>query len=195
MWEMLPVALSVIGSVMGAAGSMQSGDAAATVGQRQRQADEFQAAQMTQQAGQQFAAAQRTQLEQIRQGSFAESRALALGAAGGGGTDGNVMNIIANLHAESAYRGSVALYAGEERQRQLLMGAEAKRYEGALAEESGNARRDAAYTTGAAALFKGAGSLYDKYGGGGPAKSAPVSDLAFDNTSSIGTGGINWDLV
>ncbi len=192
MWEMLPVALSVIGTVMGTMGSYSAGDAAATVGRRQKAADEFQAAQMTQQAGQVFAASQRTQLEQVRRGTLLESRAQALTAASGSGGE-NPINIIANIHAEAAYRGGVALYGGEEQRRQLLMGAEAKRYEGALAEESGNAKRDAAYISGSATLFKGVSSLYSNYGGGGP--KAPVADRTFDSTSSIGTGGINWDII
>ena len=195
MWEMLPVAMSVIGSVMGAAGNFQAGNAAQLIGQRQRQADEFQAAQLTQQGGQVFASAQRQQLEQERLGRLVESKALAGAAASGAGTGGNAMDIIANLHAEAAYRGGVALYNGEEQRRQLLMAAEAKRYEGALAEESGNARKSAAYTAGIGSLFKGASSLFSNYGGGGVGARAPVESRSFDNTSSIGTGGIDWDIT
>lgn len=195
MWEMLPVAMSVIGSVMGAAGSFASGDASQLIGQRQRQADEFQAAQLTQQGGQVFAAAQRQDLEQVRLGKLVESKALANAAASGAGTGGNAMDIIANLHSEAAYRGSIALYNGEEQRRQLLMAADAKRYEGYLAEESGNAKKAAAYTAGVGSLFKGAATLFSNYGGGGVKNDAPVESRTFDNTSSIGEGGINWDYV
>jgi len=195
MWEFLPVAMSVIGSVMGATGNMQSGDAAQLIGRRQRQADEFQAAQLTQQAGQVFASAQRQDLEQVRLGKLVESKALANAAASGAGTGGNAMDIIANLHSEAAYRGSIALYNGEEQRRQLMMAAEAKRYEGALAEEAGNAKKTAYYTAGVGSLFKGAASLYTNYGGGGAKNNAPIENRTFDNTSSIGEGGINWDYT
>lgn len=195
MWEMLPVALSVIGSVMSASGSFQAGDAAALVGQRQKQADDFQAAQLTQQGGQVFAASQRTQLEQVRQGTLLESKAQAISAASGAGGV-NPMNIIANIHAEAAYRGGVALYNGEEQRRQLMLAASAKTYEGELALESGKAKQTAEYTAGTATLFKGAASLYSTYGGGGPKQSpAPTESRTFDSTSSIGTGGINWDIT
>lgn len=195
MWEMLPVALSVISSVMGAVGNMQAGDAYQLMGQRQRQADEFQAAQMTQQAGQAFAAAQRQQLEQVRLGTLVESTALARAAASGAGTGGNAMDIIANLHSEASYRGSIALYNGEEQRRQLLMAADVKRYQGALAEESGNAKKTASYTAAVGSLFKGGSTLFSNFGGGGANNYAPVESRSFDNVSSIGEGGINWDIT
>jgi hypothetical protein len=186
MWEILPVAMAVIGSVM-------QGNAAATQGTRQRAAENFEAAQMEQQAGQSIAASQRAALEQERQGRFAGSRLQALAAASGGGTGGNVMDIMANLHAEASYRASIALYQGEERARQLRLAAAGKQYEGYLAEESGFARQKASTISAIGAIGKGGASLYSRYGMGGPR--APVEDRQFDGTSSFGAGGINWDAV
>ena len=106
------------------------------------------------------------------------------------------MDIISNLHAEASYRGAVALYNGEEQRRQLLMGAEAKTYEGELAARAGEAKQKAGNISGMASLFQGGASLFSKYGGGGPKQSpAPTSSRSFDNTGSIGAGGINWDIV
>lgn len=189
MWAtLIPVGMQVIGNLM-------QGNASATAGRRQRAAAEFEAAQLEQASGQYVATSQRARLDEKRKGDLVASRILALAAAGGGGTGDGVMDLIANVHAEAAYRGGIALYQGEEKRRQLLMAADARRYEGALAEESGNARKDAASISALGALFKGGASLYNNYGAGGP--KSPVESRSFDtgSTSSIGTGGIDWDIV
>ena len=119
------------------------------------------------------------------------------GSAGAAGSS-SILAAVAHLAAATNAANSLAAQLsanGEEQRRQMMMGAEAKRYEGALAEESGNAKRDAAYISGTANLFKGASSLFSTYGGGGPKGRASVEDRTFDSTSSIGVGGINWDLT
>ena len=178
MWAALPVALAVIGTVM-------QGNAAAQTGASIQSAKEFEAQQLEQNAGQTFAASQRKALEAKRQGRLVESRALAVAAASGGGTGGNVMDLIANLHAQSSYRASVALYEGEDRQRQMMMAAEGKRFEGETAKQAGEQKRTASYIS---ALGQ-ASSLYSNYGGSGPQQApAPVESRTPDNS------GINWDL-
>jgi pyruvate/2-oxoglutarate dehydrogenase complex dihydrolipoamide acyltransferase (E2) component len=185
MWEFLPVAMSVISSVIGAQGASDAGAAAALAGQRKRAADEFAAQQADINAVQAVAASQRSALEVERQGKLLQSRALALAAASGGGTGGSVVDVIARLSGETALRKATALYDGEEKARVMRMQAQAQRFEGAAAEETGQAQQGAYQTAAIGSLFKGGASLFTNYANGGFKGS----------TSPIGTGGINWDLV
>ena len=185
-----PVAMKTIGTVFAGAGNFMAGSAARATGEAQKAEAEFEAQQLEQQGGQVFAASQRTAMEKVRQGKLVESRALALAAASGGGTGAGVMNLIADLHADAAYRSAVALYEGEDKQRQMMMAAGAKRYEGALAEKAGKSKQLAYNIAGVSAIFKGGSTLYDSYGGGGPQQApAPVESRTLSNS------GINWDLT
>jgi hypothetical protein len=171
---------AVVGTVVGGAlqmeGYNQAADGARLAGRRKLVASQFEAEQLEQNAGQAIAASQREAIEQRRQADLAASRALALAAASGGGaSDTSVVNIIANLKGEGSYRSAVALYRGEDQARLMRMGASAKRYEGAVAEE-GAAFEAAGYETMAmASAFKTAGSafdlgksLYTRYGANSP---------------------------
>lgn len=105
---------------------------------------DYEADQLAQNANQQIAAAQRTALDARRQAMLVQSRALAVAAAGGGGaTDVSVVTNMGRIAGEGAYRSAVAIYDGEDRARVLRMQAEAKRYEGALALQSGEYTADA----------------------------------------------------
>ena len=156
---------------------------------------EFEAAQLEQNAGQTIAASQRAAAEKRRQALLVQSRALAVAAAGGGGVgenDTSFMNLMANTAGRGAYDSAVALYEGEDRARLMRMQATAtryegrakgaaRRYEGAMDIEAGDSAADAyktqasAYRTQAmsSALSLG-GSLFAKYGGGGPSGDAAL---------------------
>lgn len=115
-------------------------------------------------------------MEQTRQAKLLQSRALALAAASGAGaSDPTIVNLIGDTGAEGAYRSAVALYQGEEQARQLRMKAEATSYEGDLALAGGEARRSAYNTSAVSSLLSGSGTLFGRYGMGGP-KAAPVED-------------------
>lgn len=162
-------AIMVAGSMISAVGQMQSSKGAQLAGQRKRAAADFEAAQMEQQAGQVVAASQRDAEEQRRQSQLMQSRALALAAASGAGaSDPTVVDLIAKTAGDGAYRAGVALYQGEERHRQLLLGADAKRYEGFIAEEGGELEAQARRTMALGSIVQGGGSFYSKYGNNGP---------------------------
>jgi len=150
----------------------QAAQATALGAQRQAQASEFEAEQLEVLAGQEQATAQRRADEERRRGRILQSRALALGAASGGGaSDPTVVNIISDLAGESEYLAATRIYEGEEAARRARMGAAGARFTGETALETGtltasnlqSAGRSAAVST----LFSGAGraaSMYGRYG-------------------------------
>lgn len=168
MWQFLPAALTIAGSITSYMGNQKSADAAEATGQRQATAAQYQAAQLEQNAGQAIASSQIAGAEQQRQARLLTSRALAVAAASGGGaTDRTITDVISNIAGEGAYRSAVALYQGEEKARMLRMEAEGKRYEASMAIDSANARASAYRTAATSSLLSGAGSLFGKYGMGG----------------------------
>lgn len=203
--------LAAQGAEIEAQGDELSAANARRTGEMRRTAAEFSAQQLEQQAGQSIAAAQRDALDQQHTARLVESRAIALAAAGGGSaSDPTVINLVARISGEGAYRQMAAIYQGAEQARQLRTGAEAKRYEGELAvtQAEGEARayelaakgartKGAAYTlasdaagvkgeafqiAGVGSALSGAGSLFSKYGGKGPgsASAPPISDSWID---------------
>lgn len=175
------IALQAIGTVISVSGQMAQAKAAEATGRALQVSEQYKAAQLDQAAGQETSAAQRKRDDETHRAQLLASRALAVAGKGGGGvSDPTVMNLIADLEGEGAYRGMVAIYDGEERARQLRQGADTSRYQGEIYAAGGKDRASAlrAGAIGSAAL--GAGSLYEKYGmkpGVGPQQPpAPVED-------------------
>lgn len=122
------------------------------------------ALQLDANAGQERAVSQRQAMDERRQGRFASSRALAVAAASGGGTDDpTVVNAIANLDGESEYRALTAMYEGNVRGDDLERQAKARRT------EAKNVKKQALFKAGSTILGAAAGSMFDRYGGGKPA--------------------------
>lgn len=146
-------------------GYMQQGKAAAAEGKAKRQAKDYEAAQLEQNAMQSVAAGQQNAREEERKARLVASRAVAVAAAGGGGvTDPTVAKIIADIDGEGSYRAGVALYRGEDEARVQRQKATAARYEGAVAEESGRMQRRAYNMQAAASAAESAQSMFGKYG-------------------------------
>jgi hypothetical protein len=123
-------------------------------------------------------AAQRAAIGEEERAKIVASRALAVAAASGGGaSDPTVVNMIARIASEGAYRKSVALYRGQA-------DAQNAQYKAELTEHEGKAARTRAYVNAAGSLFSAGttlmtgaargrnlevgGSMYDRFGGGGP---------------------------
>lgn len=175
-------AMAMVGAATSIMGGNQAAKAAQTTAARQKTESEFEAAQLEQNAGQAIASSQRDALEQQRQSRLVQSRALALASASGGAaTDPTVVNLISDIAGQGAYRAGVALYQGADKARQLTMGADAKRYEGDVAIESGANKAKAYRIAGITGAFSSASTLFGKYGGGGPGAVA----------STPGAGGSN----
>lgn len=188
MW-FIPVALSILAMAQSAKGASQAKDAAQREGEAKKVAAEFEASQLEQRAGQTIAASQRSMQDVQRMGRLAESRALALAAASGGGASSpTVVNLIGNLAKEGAYRGAVELYKGEENARQLNLQAAARRFEGEAGLDLGYSRGRAYDTQGQASILSQAGGLFGKYGGGGPKDAGNQGSAA---GGSAGAGDLN----
>lgn len=180
--QFLPVAMQALGMFTSFVGNSQSAAAARVTAQRARVEAQFEADQLNQNAGQAIAAGQAAAKEQMRQARLVQSRAIAVAAAGGGGvSDETIMRLISRQAGEGAYRAAVALYGGEEKARQLRMAASTKLLEGELSADSLNAKADAYGTTAMGGLISGGGSLFAKYGMGGPGKTA--SSSTYKNSS------------
>jgi uncharacterized protein YfiM (DUF2279 family) len=169
-------AMAAAGAVSSVMGGMSSASAAKEAGARQKTANEFEAAQLDQAAGQAIATSQREAEEQRRNTRMVQSRALALSAASGGGTmDPTVVNLIGDIAGEGAYRAGVALYQGADKARQLGMASSAKRYEGDLAVETANNKAKAYRIQGITGALGSASSLFGKFGAGGPGAATTAS--------------------
>lgn len=105
-WMMIPSVLQAGGTLLG----MQASSRAAKIEQMQYR----------QQADATRAMASMNAAESLRQSQLAESRAIAIAAASGGGvSDVNVVNAIADLKAKGEFDAMSALYEGETQARSL----------------------------------------------------------------------------
>lgn len=160
------------GLALQAGGAIQSQQAAKKAAAARRAAAEFEAQQLEQNAGQSISAAQRQAFETERTGKYTASRALALAAASGGGaSDPTVMGTISQLASETAYRRSLDLYQGEERARQLRLGATAARVSGEIGAEG-------VLNQGRAAVVQAESGIVSDVARGYRPSSTPVSDGA-----------------
>lgn len=168
--------IGATGLALQVGGAINARNTAIQAARARKAAAEFEAKQLEQNAGQAIAAAQRQAFETERTGKYVQSRALALAAASGGGaSDPTVMNTIAGLASETAYRKSLDLYQGEERARQLRLSAQATRMTGdigaAASLAQGRAAEIQAGSNIASDLARGyrpaidsGSSMYDRYG-------------------------------
>lgn len=155
---------TVISTVAGVGGSAMSSSAARKAGKAGQAAKEYEARQYEKQSVQSVASAQRDMLSERRNKELVVSRAQALAAFGGGGTaDPTVVNIIADLEGEGAYRETVALYQGEQEAKKLREAARLARIEGDVIKKGGQAQAKAYTAQGVAAAGQGISSLYSKY--------------------------------
>lgn len=138
----------------------------------------FEAEQLESNALQTQAAAQREAFEHERQARIVASRALAVaGASGAGVSDPTVMDVIADIDGVGALRKATAIYQGAERARHMRMAAAGARFEGYTGQETANDAADAGMLSALGSGIAGGGSLYSRYGMGGPAKT-PVNTNA-----------------
>lgn len=167
-----PLNLNAIGGAVDAFGQEMGGVSHVMFGIQARQAANFEAAQMRQNANTAQAASQRTAFDIDRQTQFITSRALAVAAASGGGaSDPTVVRIIARDAGEGAYQKQLALYGGQDRARLNLESADAKVYEGKNTFRNSLEVGAAGYAGAATNLLKSqarGASLFQRFGGGGP---------------------------
>lgn len=184
-----PQLLNTIGTGLQVAGQVRSGQEQSAYGTESAAASHYQAEQLRQQAGSSVAAAQRQAWLEDRNAKIVMSNALAAAAASGGGaSDPTVINIIAGIAKEGAYRRQVALYNGDDRARMLQMQAQAREMDGASRQQAADSAAGGSYlkagTTFLSGMTKDA-SLFQRFGGGGPkvGSTAPAVDSWWANDS------------
>jgi hypothetical protein len=172
-----PSVLNMIGAGVKAYGQHESAEEKRDFGDQSMEAARFEAAQLRDRATTAPATAQRDAAEEARKARYAQSRALAVAAASGGGaSDPTVINIIAGIAQEGEYRMQAALYQGEDRARLLRMQAQAREIEGASRQKSAYGDAFGSDLGVATSLLNGFSkdSMLSRFGGGG-APQAPMS--------------------
>ncbi len=136
-----------MGGIVKTVGAIRQGKAAKAAADFQ--AEQLEAAGLAEQATASVRAGQEKDNAKL-----VSSRARAVGAAGGGGLD---LELMGDIEAEGQYRSLTALWEGEEARKGRDLQAKAARVEGKNAQTAG-------YINAAASLIETGESLYDKYG-------------------------------
>lgn len=172
------IAMAIAGTAMAVGGQMSQAAATKRAGEQYAVNKEFEAAQMDVNANQALASSQRAMLSERERAALVASRALAVGGKSGGGLlDPTMAGILTDISGEGALRAGIALYEGEEKARQLRMGAAGARLEGQSGVAAMDARASGMRMQAYATLLSSGASMYGKYGMGGP-----------KNDTSLGSG-------
>lgn len=163
---------NTVGTGLQSGGQIMGGLSHIEFGIQSRQAAEFQAAQLRQNASNAAASGERQAADVDLQSRYIASAALATAAASGGGaSDPGVITLMARNAAEGAYKKQVALYQGEDRARALDLSADAKEFEGKSVMANSIGVGASQFFGAGTTLLKGAAkdaSLFQRFGGGGP---------------------------
>lgn len=174
-----PSWLNAVANGIQAGGQITSAREQREFGEESRAAAEYQAAQLRDRGNAAQAEAQRQAALEDRNAKLVASRALAVAAASGGGaSDPTVLNVIAGIAQEGAYRKSVALYQGDDRARVMRMQATARQIEGRSKQASADSIADSMILGAGTSLLRGVAqgaSLYQRFGGGGPKPAEQLS--------------------
>lgn len=157
--------LTLIAAGLQVAGTIAQSNAQRSAGEAAQTEANYKAQQADVNAGQERAASQRKAMEQTRQAALVSSRARAVGAASGAGTD---TNIESNIAGEGEYRSLAALYEGEDKARGLVGQASLSRFEGDQAAKAANSKATSTLFSGftSAASGSSGSTLWNKYGWG-----------------------------
>lgn len=143
-----------IGTILSATGSVVSGIGSIAAGNAQKSAADFQAKQLEQRGQTEEAVAQRRAEEERRQTRLMQSRAMAVGAASGGGID---LDLAGDIEEDGEYRALTALWEGVEARKGRDAQAGAARLEG-------RQRQRAGLFKAGSSILSGGTSLFEKYG-------------------------------
>lgn len=151
-----------------------AGGAQAIAAYKKSKAHEAQAAEYVEAKNRRMAATTREMSEEKRRAEFIQSRATALAAASGAGTDAGFVKILGDLAAEGKYRIMSVLWQGQNDAEGLLARARAE-----------EKAADDALVMGAVNTVTSAMSAYSAAGGGfGGTPTPPVSPSAPPSPSS-----------
>lgn len=154
----LPAVAIAFSSGLKAMGLRGQGSALVEAASRKQQAAEFEAQQLTVNAGQAKAAAQRDAYFKGLEGD----QLISAIRARGGASDPTVLNIIGQALARQAYNVQASIYSGDEKARTMTMQAASKRYDAALGMQDAKSAKST-YTLSALGTLAEGATLYQKY--------------------------------
>jgi hypothetical protein len=149
--------LEVIGAISALASTAVGVFGTITAGNEQKAQYEYQAKVAEQKADEARAASQRDAISKRREGDIIQSRMRSVAAAQGGLSDPSVIDAFGDVESEVSFAREQDIYAGEQ---------QGRGYEDAAAMARFNAKNavKAAKIGAAGELFKGATSMYDRFG-------------------------------
>lgn len=185
----MAVAIPFVMLGLTALSAASSAKAGADSAKAQKADAKFQEQQLQVAGNNAMATGERAATEERKQAGLAQSRAVALAAAGGGGaSDPTVMNILGNLAGAGEYNALSQLYnaqseaTGDQNQSNALK---------AGVSATASATQTAGMLQGIGTAFNGGSSFLSKYGGGdtGTLTSADVGTLGTDASTGLSGGG------
>jgi hypothetical protein len=158
------LASSAIGAGVSAAGTIAGGANAASLGQSQQNAANYQAAQLTENASSEIAAAQRQMLDTQQKTRLAQSTLTA--DAGGSGfvaSSGSPGAISSSIARRGSYEAAMQLWQGENASTGDLNKAQGDIMSGQIAAEGGQMQQEASYYSAAGNLASAGGTMFKNY--------------------------------
>jgi hypothetical protein len=158
--------LSGIGAGVSAAGTIAGGANAAALGKSQQNLDDYEAAQLRENASSEIGAAQRTMLDIQQKTRLAQGK-LTANAAGSGfvATSGSPEAISESIAKRGTYEGAMALFGGENQSTGDLNRAQGLEMSGEIAAEGGQMQQNASYYSAVGNLASAGGTMFKNYAG------------------------------
>ena len=160
-----------ISAIIGLVGTLVSAAGTIAMGQAEKEQADYEAKQLDLKAQEEQAASQREAFEADKEKRLVTSRQQALASASGlGAADPTIVDLTSGTEAYGTYRTRMIRYGGEERATGLRAQAEGRRI-------SGQAAAQGAMYSALGTVIGGFGSMFAKFGGGGPPTATSSSSL------------------
>ena len=156
--------LAIVGAGLAAAGTIAGGNAAAALGQSQKNAADYQAEQLRENSASEIAAAQRQMLDTQQKTRLAQSR-LTADAAGGGfvASSGSPEAISESIAKRGTYEAAMQLWQGQNASTGDLNKAQGVEMSGQIAADAGKMEQEASYLKAAGNLASAGSGIYKNF--------------------------------
>lgn len=162
---LLSMAMTAAGGAMGGASTLAGGSFAKTAGYMQKQAADYQATQIEQNATQAIASGQRQMMDTQLKTNMAVSTSRANAAASGGAADtGSAVENEGQIAQRGGYQALMDMFNGQSTATGLENQAKGVRYSGELAKMEGEAKQKASYLAAAGQIASTVGNMASTYG-------------------------------
>lgn len=177
---------TILGGALQVKGAQMSADSLKAAADARMKAAEFANAEDNIQAGSAVASGQRAADVALLNTRLVNSTQLARAAASGAGaSDPTITRLMAFTRGIGSYNALSSIFEGEDQARKLIDQGKAALFEGATGAQSDLTRAQAYGAAGKAAIINSAGSLFSKYGQGGPPKLATTDNAVTAFESSV----------